>query len=357
MSAADPRFPHDPSGMRAKIAAVPEQIEAAVAQARTAPWRLPAGAPTLLAAGAMGGSAIGADLAAAVEGDRLPHPVLVTRDYRWPAYVRPGALAALASFSGSTEETLALYDEAGARGVPRVAITTGGELAERCARDGVPWWRVPAALGPPRAAAYASWAAWSFLLHALGWTPDPSAGWTEAARQIAKRRAAWGPEGGDDGLAQRIARACEGRLPLIYAATERMAPVALRWRHQVHENAKLLAHSAVVPELDHNEIVGWERRGPIADRVVVLVLRDPEDAPEVSLRLALTREFVERQGAATLEIAEPEGGRLARLASMVYLGDWVSFHLAMRTGADPTPIPSIDAFKQRLSEERARHAR
>jgi glucose/mannose-6-phosphate isomerase len=343
--------------MRARIESAPEQIDAALAQAAERPWRLPPGAPDLLAVGAMGGSAIGADLAVGVEADRLPRPVLVVRDYAWPACVTERSLVVLSSYSGTTEETLALEAQAVDRRAPRVALTTGGTLAKRCDRDRVFWWRLPGGM-PPRAALWSSWPAWSLLLAALGWCGDPAPAWRETARLLARRRDAWGPSAPEpQNLAKRIALRLHERFPMIYAAAERVGPVALRWRHQIHENAKLLGHSAVVPELDHNEIVGWERPGAFSERVMAVFLRDSEDAPESALRLALTREFVERQGAGALDVSESDGGRLSRLASMVYLGDWVSFYLAMLNGVDPTPIASIVAFKRRLAAERTERAR
>jgi hypothetical protein len=81
----------------------------------------------------------------------------------------------------------------------------------------------------------------------------------------------------------------------------------------------------------------------------VVALHDPEDVPEVRTRLALTAEYARDQGAAVHEWQAPPGPRLARLASLVQFGDYLSFYLAMLGGADPTPIPSIDALKRRLS--------
>src|SRR3989442_15741198 len=106
--------------MAGRIASIPHQIEEALAGAAGRSWRPPAGAPELLAVGGMGGSAIAAELAAGGYADRLPRPLLVVRDRRWPAWATPGALALLSSCSGDTAETLALYDEAGPRGAPRL---------------------------------------------------------------------------------------------------------------------------------------------------------------------------------------------------------------------------------------------
>lgn len=347
----------DAAGMAALIEGAPEQIEQALERVAASPWRPPAASPDLLVVGAMGGSAIAADLAAGVDADRLPRPLFTVRDYRWPACVTRASLALLASYSGGTEETLALYREAGARGIPRVAITTGGSLADLCARDGVPFARLPAGM-PPRAALYSSWIAVTALLHALGWTDDPAPAWRETARRLRARNAEWAPAAPEArNPAKRLARALDQRLVFVYCGSERLGPVATRVRNQINENAKLLAHSALVPELNHNEIVGWEKPGIASGRAAAWILRDAEDSPEVAARIALTAEHLRRQGVPVVESNETEGGRLARVASLVHLGDYVSLYLALLNGVDPTPIASITEFKRLLSEGRERRAR
>jgi glucose/mannose-6-phosphate isomerase len=350
----------DPSGMTARIVSQPEQIEAALARFAAEPWRVPlagaAGGPALLAVGALGGSAIAAELTEGLYRDRLQRPMLVVRDYRWPACVGRDALALLSSYSGETEETLALYREAGERGVARAAITTGGTLGAWCARDGVPRAGLPGG-SPPRAALFASWVGITALLHALGWVEDPAPGWSEAAAVLRARNAAIGPDAPAPGNpAKRLAAAIAGRTVLIYSGGERVGPVGTRWRQQLNENAKMLGHSATVPELNHNEIVGWEGEDGLPGPVAVLLLRDAEDSAATRARLTLTGEAAARRGAAVHEVESSGEGRLARLASLVQFGDHLSLYLALMNGVDPTPVASIDEFKRRLAESAGRGA-
>jgi glucose/mannose-6-phosphate isomerase len=335
--------------MAARIGGIPRQIEEALARAAGAPWRLPASAPDLLAVGGLGGSAIAADLTAGLHADRLPRPLLVTRDYRWPGCVTEHSLVVLSSCSGDTEETLALYREAGERGVPRLVLTRGGALAAAARRDGVHVHPLSGD-GPPRAALFSGWVPLTGLVHQLGWSDDPAPAWREAAEVVRRQEGAIAPDAAAaHNPAKRLALALHGRLAFIYSGSERLGAVGLRWRQQLNENAKLLGHSAVVPELNHNEIVGWERPGPVQDRAAVVLLRDAEDTPEVEARLTLSGDFAQRQGAAVHEVKGQGEGRIARLASLVHFGDYVSFYLALLSGADPTPIASIDEFKQRLA--------
>jgi glucose/mannose-6-phosphate isomerase len=200
---------------------------------------------------------------------------------------------------------------------------------------------------------FSIWVALTRLLHALGWVDDPAGAWAEAAaalRSHAKTLAPRAPESANP--AKRLARALSGRSVFVYAGAESLGAVATRFRTQLNENAKLLAHSALVPELNHNEIVGWERPGATHRQSSVLVLRDLEDAPEVARRLTLTAEYARKQGAEVHEISSGDGGRLARMASLVQWGDYLSLYLALLNGVDPTPIASIDEFKRRLAESR-----
>ena len=341
----------DRFGMAARIAGIPAQIGEALARLAERPWPAPPRPPARLAVGGMGGSAIAADLTRGLYEDRLPRPLEVVRGYRWPGWVGGDALTLLSSYSGETEETLALYRDAGGRGAMRLALSTGGTLGACCARDGVFVHPLPPG-SPPRAALFSSWVALTGLLHALGWVEDPAPGWREAAARLAEREAELGPAVPETrNPAKRLARGLAGRLVYLYAGSGPLEAVALRWRQQLHENAKLLAHSAVVPELDHNEIVGWERPGALHRGIAVVVLHDPEDAPEIRTRLTLTGEYARRQGAAVHEWEAPPGPRLARLASLVQFGDYLSLYLALLAGADPTPIASIDAFKRRLATQ------
>jgi len=342
----------DRGGMADRIDAQAEHIEEALERGAREPWRVPSASPALLAVGAMGGSAIAADLAATLDRDRLPRPLLVVRDYRWPACVGPDALALLCSYSGNTEETLALFAEAVQRRVPLLALTTGGRLGEECRRRGIGCATLPGG-SPPRAAVFSAWVAISRLLHALGWTADPAPAWREAAAALRRGREALGPQVAEAlNPAKHLARAVHGRTLHIFAGAETLGPVAARWRTQINENAKLLAHSALVPELNHNEIVGWERPEATHRRSSVLVLRDREDAPEIARRLTLTADYARAQGAEIHEVSSDDGGRLARMASLVQWGDYLSFYLALLSGVDPTPIASIDEFKRRLAESK-----
>ena len=340
----------DPQGMASHIADWPVQVNRQAQALRERGWPAGLAPPRLLAVGGMGGSAIAADLVAGLVVDRLPYPLLVCRDYRWPAWVGEGSLVLLSSYSGHTEETLSLYDEARERGLARLALTCGGELGRRCDADGVPWVSLPPGL-PPRAAVGYSFVSVAFLLEALGDPGEGESAWTEALAILEdtnRRCAPERPEG--DNPAKLLARALVGRALVVVAGGGFPAAAARRLKGQLNENAKILAFEQTLPEMNHNEIVGWEALADLHARFGVVFLRDESDHPKVSRRMEVTRELVEAEGATTHVVWSSGSSKLARLLSLVHFGDWLSFYLAVLAGVDPTPIVKIERLKSALAE-------
>jgi len=350
----------DRSDMAALIAAWPEQVRAQQAALDERPWPRRA-APSLLALGGMGGSAIAGDLVFALAAPRLPFPTAVVRDYRWPAAVAPGALAVLSSYSGGTEETLSLLGEAEARGVDLVGLTTGGPLGERLSARKAAWRGLPAGL-PPRAALGYSVVSLARLLEALG---DPGEGveaWQEALEVLDQGTASLGPAAPEAGNpAKALARAVVGRAVVVHGAYGVTAAVARRWKGQVNENAKTPAFEAALPEMNHNEIVGWQALPHVHAHCAAVFLADPGDDPRVARRREVTADILEEEGIATHVVLARGKSPLARALSLVQMGDWTSYYLAVLAGVDPTPIAKIDRLKRALqapaSTEPGRNAR
>lgn len=338
----------DRSGMAALIASWPEQVRTQLAKLDAEPWPR-RDAPSLLALGGMGGSAIAGDLVFALAAPRLPFPTIVVRDYRWPAAVRPGALCALSSYSGSTEETLALLGEAEARGVDTVGLTTGGPLGARLSARNAAWRGLPAGL-PPRAALGYSVVSLSRLLEALGDEGEGDGAWREALTVLEEGTEALGPAAPEAGNpAKALARAVVGRAVLVHGAYGVTAAIARRWKGQVNENAKTPAFEAALPEMNHNEIVGWEALKGVHVHCAAVFLADDGDLPEVVRRREVTAEILEEEGVATQVVRSRGTSPLARALSLVQLGDWTSYYLAVLAGVDPTPIAKIDRLKKALA--------
>lgn len=310
---------------------------------RDALWRVgsaaidPIDATGLIVCG-MGGSAIGGDLAAAALGSRLSRPLDVVRAYGVPPWTPPDRAILCSSYSGGTEETLACYDAAEAVGASRIVATTGGALGEAARRDGVPVIGMPAGLQPRAAVAY-TFAIAAEVAALVGAAPairteiDSSGAHLEAARQELLEAAA--------GLAGRL----HGSVPLIYGCGL-TASVAYRWKCQINENAKLPAFDHHFPELDHNEIVGWEGGGEGAFSAVFL--EDQDQHPRERQRVELTAELIAGRARDVIRIETRGETRTERLLWAVMLGDLVSLELAARAGVDPTPVAVIEDLKDRL---------
>ncbi len=294
----------------------------------------------------MGGSAIGGDLLRALALESGPAPVVVSRSYRLPGWVGARTLVVVSSYSGDTEETLAAMDEALRRQARVVCVTTGGQVLGRAKGEGLPYVKMPGGL-PPRAALGYSLTALLVLAERIGLLDVGEAAWQEAEALLERQAAALADPAGNEAL--DLATALRSRLPFVYSSEGLMAPVNLRWRTQLQENSKVQAAGNVFPELNHNEIMGWELPSDLLARIGVVVLRDRGDHPRVHRRIEATRTLLEPRAGCWIEAQSRGTHPLARMLSLVHLGDWVSFYLALLRGVDPTPIPLIDRLKERLS--------
>jgi glucose/mannose-6-phosphate isomerase len=299
--------------------------------------------------GGMGGSGIAGDYGAALAGP-TPGRVAVHKGYGplpgWASRSRPTVIAA--SYSGNTEETLDLTVAAAAEGLPIVTITTGGRLAELTSENGWPGIPVPSGLQPRAAVGYMAGAV-TRLLTALGILSDQTGPLDEAA-DLADSAVSEGSETWD--LAHRIAKGLVGRIAVVYGGGPISSTAAQRWKTQINENAKMPAWWSVLPELDHNEIVGWETMpGTTRDLLGIVALRDESDHPRVGNRLehtaALTGPAVPWLG----EVAARGQSELARLISLTVCGDLVSYLLAMEAAVDPVPVETIEKLKKLLAKD------
>jgi glucose/mannose-6-phosphate isomerase len=347
---ADLRGKHDASDMLGRVLGFPSQMEAAwtIGAAFTRGAALPRGPFARVVVCGMGGSAIGGDLARSFLGDRATGPILGWRDYGLPRHVARGALVIVSSYSGNTGETLAAYDGARGEAAGIVAVTSGGELAERCRRDGVPVCTIPGGM-PPRSAIGLSLFPMLHILRACGVASFDDGEYTEALTVVRDRCAAYAPTRAQNDAAD-YARLAHGKTAFVYAAPSLLEGVARRWACQFNENAKTLAHFAFFPELDHNEIVGWDVAPHLMSRAVVFSLEDGEDHPMTQRQTDVALSII-GEGAARVErVPAPGGGRLARMLAVMLLGDFASVYLAYLNGVDPTPVVKIDRLKREISK-------
>ena len=338
----------DPQAMRAAVHAFPDHLKTGWdAGADADDLTLYDGIDGVVVCG-MGGSAIGGDLVRALVAAESPVPFAVNRAYGLPAWVGERTLVIASSYSGGTEETLSAHAEAIARGARVVVVTSGGQIADVAREHQQPTLTIPGGLQPRAALGY-SLGALLRLARAAGLLVISDAAFDDALAAARARSDAFDADA-DGNPARDLSAAWVDRLPLVYTDAGLMEAVGLRWRTQIHENAKHPAVGNVFPELDHNEIMGFEE-GPAAllNAMAVVVLRDVDDHPQVQKRVAATRDLVAPAIADWREVESEGSSRLSRVLSLVQLGDWASFWLAMRKGVDPTPVETIQALKRQLA--------
>ncbi len=337
----------DPQEMGAQIDGLPDQLEAAWDLGQQLPLPNLQGIRQVVVAG-MGGSAIGADLLASYGAPLLPVPLVVWRDYDLPAYARgPETLVIASSHSGNTEETLSSFEAALAAEASLLAITTGGQLAERADEQRVPLWHFEHE-GQPRAAVGYSFGLLLAALTRVGLLADPAAELRSAtAAMRAQQESIRAEIPVVKNPAKRMAGQLMGRWPTIIGAGI-LAPVARRWRTQLSELAKATAQFEALPEADHNLLAGVEQPEGMMGGTMVVFLRGLSLHPRNLLRTKLTREMLMLEGFNTDIIAARGETRLAQQWTSLHFGDYVAYYLAMSYGVDPTPVPTLNELKGRL---------
>ncbi|MGA8303018.1 MAG: SIS domain-containing protein [Thermoplasmata archaeon] len=295
----------------------------------------------------MGGSGIAGDLARGIVEAETPVTLEQLRSSDIPRAVERKSRVILVSYSGDTWETLRAYDSAGRAGASRVVITSGGALADRAERDGVPLLTLPPGL-PPRCAVGQIFGGLLGLLDP--WFPESNEGRVDRA---AERLGDLIPSfASPRGPAAAIARQIGPRFPVIYAEKS-FAAVARRWKTQVEENAKRLAIFDEVPELFHNAIVAWDAASKSdARRYAVLLLEWSGALPLTRRSFSYLGRLLGQRGARVLVVPLAADDRLEAMVTGVSLGDFVSLYLAERRGVDPYPIEAIGRLKAALASPR-----
>ncbi|WP_422443602.1 bifunctional phosphoglucose/phosphomannose isomerase [Thermoanaerobacterium sp. DL9XJH110] len=296
----------------------------------------------------LGGSAIGGDLVRMIIQDKATVPIIVNRDYNLPAFVDEKTLVIASSYSGNTEETLAAYDEAVKKKAKVVVITTGGELKKKALSGEVPVITIPGGL-PPRAALGYSFFPLLVVLEEQGIVSRRYFDAGGVIRLLRETREHLRPEIPEkDNPAKQLARKLFGRLPIIYGSSGTTEVVAVRWKGQFNENAKHPAYHNVFPELNHNEIMGFEGDKSLLRVMEIVILRSPDENERINRRIQITLDLIKERVSGVTEIWPRGETPLERMWYQIMFGDYVSAYLAILNQKDPTEIGSINILKERL---------
>jgi glucose/mannose-6-phosphate isomerase len=337
---------NDPSGMLEAVLGLAAQCREGYGAGLGAS-DLPSGdGVTAVAICGMGGSGVSGDVIRALYRDRLTLPVTVAKGPALPAFCGKDTLVVVSSYSGRTAETLACFDQAGDWGCRLVAVTSGGELGRRAAEQAVAVVPVPPGFQPRAAVGHLTFGALG-ALEAMGVIPTLGDEVDHVAGVLERLRNRIGPEiPVAENPAKRLAVAIGDRFPVVWGADGIGSVAAGRWRTELNENAKVPAFSAALPELDHNEVVGWSAGS--GDRFVLLTLRHGGEHPDVAARFPVSVEVALTAGLPHHEVEADGDTPLSSLMSLVMLGGAVSVYLAALRGVDPTPIEAITRIKKSL---------
>lgn len=282
----------------------------------------------------MGGSAIAGEILKSYLQDEKT-PISVNRGYNLPKDADKETLVVVSSYSGNTEETLSAYKDAIRKSCKIVSITSGGKLLHFSTTNRTAVIKIPLGMQPRAALAY-SFFPMLKLMEKLRITTSRKMEVETLVKNLDKKIFM------QTGLA--LSEKLVGQIPLIYSS-EIMSAVGSRWKTQINENAKTMAFNNVFSELNHNELQAIEN---LNAKFHCIMLRTDKDAHRITKRMDITKEHLKAKGIDVTDIAIKGNTLLTKLFSAIYIGDWMSYFLALRYKTDPTPVPIIEAFKKEL---------
>jgi len=337
----------DPENMIGHINGLPDQLAAAWQLGSSLDLPQWSGIRQVVVAG-LGGSAIGSDLLAAFAEPMLKTAWITHRDYALPFWARgEDTLVICSSHSGNTEETLSAFKAARQAGTRILAISTGGALADSAKKHNLPLW-IFDHQGQPRTAVGFSFGLLLAVSARLSLIPDPSIEVNDAVAAMKAQQVALLATVPDTGnSAKRMGGQLMGRWITIFGAGL-LAPVARRWKTQINENAKAQASFELIPEANHNTLQGVEQPEDQFNATMAIFLRSSHNPPRLERRTELTRMAMMLQGQNTDTITAQGDTRLAHLWTALHYGDYASYYLALAYGVDPTPVPMLAEFKDKM---------
>ncbi|GAB4301216.1 MAG: bifunctional phosphoglucose/phosphomannose isomerase [Ignavibacteriaceae bacterium] len=293
----------------------------------------------------LGGSAISGDLIGNFLGNELKIPFFVNRNYLLPAFAKENSLVIVSSYSGNTEETISVFKEALNKKTGIVAITTGGEIERIALANSVPVIKLKEGY-QPRYSLGLSFFSLLKVFRELGFCSvkdslvnEISDLWKQKGIQYSK----------ENNSAAKIAEELIGFIPVIYSVADVTSSVGYRFKCQLNENSKIHAFHNVFPELNHNEIIGWETFNPSMFSSKIIFISDENYHPQIKKRFSITGEIISRKGCEIIRLESREKTLQVRLMDLIYFTDWITYYAAIFRGQDPSEIDFIHELKNRLS--------
>lgn len=288
----------------------------------------------------LGGSGIGGTILSNVLRDDIAVPIIVNKEYQIPAFVNENSLVIISSYSGNTEETLSALMQAFKKSAQIVCITSGGLVQEYAETNDIDYVLIDGG-APPRSAFGQSFVQLLYILFHLGLLEDGFKQYLQDSITLLDNE-----EEEIKKQAKEIAQKLNGKIPVIYSDAK-FEGVSIRFRQQINENSKMLCWHHVVPEMNHNELVGWREKN---EKIAVVFLRNNKDFERNQERMEFTKEVVSQYTNEVVEIYSKGDYDLVRSMYLIHLTDWVSYYLAEIKGVDAVEVDVISKLKNKLAE-------
>ena len=297
----------------------------------------------------MGGSAIGGDVVYSLIKNDIKIPFVVNRGYDLPAWANSSTLIICSSYSGNTEETISILEEAKSLGAKVIGITTGGVLESLCKNYSFDFVNIPSGL-QPRAALAFSFIPLLYILKKTSLINVEVRDWLESSVDLIKSKREEYSQDKENNPVYQLANKLYNKLPIIYADSTSLETVAVRLKGQICENSKILAYHSIYPEMNHNEIVGWENNEEFFSNYYVLWLMDEEMNSRNKSRKNIISEILSDLNVSQQEIKVDGNSFKERFLLLIHYGDWLSYWCAILHNTDPSPVKNIQTLKDKLSK-------
>ena len=288
----------------------------------------------------MGGSHWAADLLKIWKPDLN---VTIHSDYGMPLHIKPEWLSRMlfiaSSYSGNTEEPIDAYQRAGEHGAMRVVVAAGGKLLAMAKVDGVPYIQLPDTGIQPRSALGFSMKA---LLKIMGEQ--------DALLEISRLSDTLKPAG-YEAEGKALAEKIKGCVPVIYASA-RNAAIAQNWKIKFNETGKIPAFSNVFPELNHNEMTGFDVSDATRDlsrNFFFIFLKDVADDPRIIKRMGVTEDMYRNRGLQTTALDMRSASVFEKIFSSLLVADWAAYYTAEAYGLESEQVPMVEEFKKLIA--------
>ena len=291
----------------------------------------------------LGGSAVSGDLLKDFLSEDLKIPFYVHRNYNLPSYVNENWLVIISSYSGNTEETISCFEQALRLKTRILTISSGGKVEQIAVKNSIPHIKIKSGFQPRFALGLSFFTILKVLqgLNLIG-NQDEN---VKIISNLWKKKGEYYSQ--QKNFALEIAGKLIGYIPLIYSS-EMLAAAGYRFKCQLNENSKVHSFHHIIPEMNHNEIIGWESHKQKQFNTKIILLFDDSYHPQIKKRYFVFAELAASRGVEIVNLASSEKNYQVRIMDLIYLCDWISFYLAVMRGFDPSEIDFIHEMKKRL---------